>query len=206
MEVVSSVAAALGMGFALASAPGPVQAVIISESVRGGAGRGLRVTAGAALTFGSLLVALALGIASIAIGGTLLRVLQVLGGVLLVWLAIDGLRAAAPSSVEADARRGLPPVARGSLAVLLNPGAWLFLAGVATPLLASAALAGGRASAVVTAIALEAGTASGDALLAIVAGTGIRRLGAERVRLTQRLLAGLLAVLGVWLIVLGLTG
>jgi threonine/homoserine/homoserine lactone efflux protein len=97
-------------------------------------------------------------------------------------------------------------MARGSLAVLLNPGAWLFLAGVATPVLASAALGGGRASAVLTAVALEAGTATGDALLAILAGTGIRRLGAERVRLAQRLLAAILAALGAWLIYLGLTG
>jgi threonine/homoserine/homoserine lactone efflux protein len=206
MEVVSSIAAALGMGFALASAPGPVQAVILSEAVRGGPGRGLRVTAGAALTFGTLLVALALGIASVAIDGTPLRVLQVLGGILLVWLAVDGLRASAPMAPEADGRGGLPPMARGSLAVLLNPGAWLFLAGVATPVLASAALGGGRASAVLTAVALEAGTATGDALLAILAGTGIRRLGAERVRLTQRLLAAILAALGAWLIYLGLSG
>jgi threonine/homoserine/homoserine lactone efflux protein len=205
MEIVTSTAAALGMGFALASAPGPVQAVILNETARGGAGRGLRVTAGAALTFGTLLVVVALGVAAVAVGGPLLRVLQVLGGCLLVWLAIDGWRAAGRVG-GADDRGGLPPMARGSLAVLLNPGAWLFLAAIATPLLATAALNGGRAAAVLTAIALEAGTATGDALLALLAGAGLRRLGQERLRLAQRGLAVVLAILGAWLVVLGLLG
>ena len=204
MEILTTAAAAVGMGLALAGAPGPVQAVILSETARGGPGRGLRVTAGAALTFGTILVALALGLASVAIGGALLRIMQVLGGCLLIWLASDGYRAAGRLASGPDDRGGVPPMVRGSLAVILNPGAWLFLAGVATPLLASAAVAGGRPAAVLTAIALEAGTATGDGLLALLAGAGMRRLGVDRLRWVQRALALLLGVLGGWLIVLGI--
>jgi len=207
MEVLSGVLAALGIGAALASAPGPVQAVILSEAVRGGPGRALRVVAGAALTFGSLLLLLALGLTVLAVGGAVLRVLQVAGGALLIYLALDGYRAAgrAPMSA-ADARAGLPLLARGSLAVLLNPGAWLFLGAVAAPLLAAATRDGGRVAAMVTALALEAGTAAGDAVLGVVAGAGLRRLGARRTGWVQRGLAVLLGILGAWLVMTGFAG
>ena len=48
--VLGPVAGALGIGLALAGAPGPVQAILLTESVRGGFGRGLRAMLGAAAT------------------------------------------------------------------------------------------------------------------------------------------------------------
>ena len=58
----SPVLAALGIGVALAGAPGPVQAVLLTESVRGGVPRGLRALAGVHGTFGLLMLALAFGL------------------------------------------------------------------------------------------------------------------------------------------------
>ena len=201
----TSILAALGIGIALASAPGPVQAVILAEAARGGPGRALRVVAGAAVTFGTLLVALALGLSIVALGGLALQVLQVLGGALLVWLAYDGLRAAGRRASTAE-RRGLPVMARGSLAVLLNPGAWLFLGAVAAPLVGAAAREGGTGASILTALALEAGTATGDLALALVAGIGLRRAGSRMVTWVQRGLALLLGCLGLWLIASGVLG
>ena len=54
------------------------------------------------------------------------------------------------------------PTVRGILAILLNPGGWLFLAAVASPLFLSAARGGGRGRAVLTALALAFGAALGD--------------------------------------------
>src|SRR5215469_10632267 len=73
----SPVLAGLGVGVALASAPGPVQAVLLTESVRGGITRGLRALAGAGLTFGVLLTCGALGLSVAAPRGTTLAALQV---------------------------------------------------------------------------------------------------------------------------------
>ena len=211
----SPVVAGLGLGIALASAPGPVQAVLLGEAVRGGVARGLRALAGASATFGTLLVSLALGLSVAAPSGSAFRALRVAGGALLIWLGVEGFRSAGQAgqaqgrAVEGGGRterRALPPAARGALAVLVNPGAWLFLGAVASPLLGSASRLGGRATAVFAALALMAGAAVGDVGVVLLGGMGIRRAG-ERVQMwVRRVLAGVLAALGTWLVVQGVIG
>lgn len=205
-DMTTGLIAGLGIGVALAGAPGPVQAVILAESARGGVRRGLGAVAGASLSFGTLLVGLALGLSALAVAGPTVRVLQVIGGAFLVWLAIDGLRSAPNADGIEPRRRSLPPALRGSLAVLLNPGAWLFLGAVASPLVGASAQAGGRPAAVVAALALMAGAAAGDAALALVAGLGLRRADRRTGTLVQRTLAVVLAALGAWLMLMGVLG
>ncbi len=205
-EAWSPVVAGLGLGVALASAPGPVQAVLLGEAVRGGVPRGLRALAGASATFGTLLVSLALGLSVAAPSGAAFRVLRVAGGVLLIWLAIEGIRSAGEAVKGSSERRALPPAARGALAVLFNPGAWLFLGAVASPLLGSAGRLGGRGTAVFAALALMAGAAVGDVGVVLVGGMGIRRAG-ERVQMVvRRALGVVLGAVGVWLVTQGVMG
>jgi threonine/homoserine/homoserine lactone efflux protein len=202
-ETVPPAVAGLGLGVALASAPGPVQAVLLAESIRGGVARGFRAMAGASVTFGLLLVALALGVSVAAPSGTVLQVLEIVGGVLLVVLAVDGFRARQGVDPASAERRELPPVARGSLAVLLNPGAWLFLGTAASSLFAAATQEGGTDAALLAALALLVGLAAGDGAVVLLGGLGVRRAG-ERVALwVRRGLAVVLAALGVALIVRG---
>lgn len=202
---VAPALAGLGLGLALAGAPGPVQAVLMAESLRGGAARGFRAMAGANGTFAALLLCLALGLSLAPPSGPVLRIMKVAGGALLVWLALDGLKSG--HHVEATTeRRTLPPAARGALAVLLNPGGWLFLGAVASPLFASAARSDGRVSAVLVALALVAGIAVGDGAVVVLGGVGVRRAGEGVALWIRRALAGLLAGLGVWLVVSGVIG
>jgi threonine/homoserine/homoserine lactone efflux protein len=197
------IAAGLSLGIALAGAPGPVQAVLLSEAIRGGVGRGFRAQAGAILGFGALLLALALGLSVAEPSEVVLRVLRLAGGALLLWLAWDAFRARGEPLEASTERRRLPPIARGVLAVVLNPGALLFLAAVASPLLATAGQEGGRAGAVLVATALLGGTALGDLAVVLLGGMGIRRA-SDRVRTWVRTaLAAVLAGLGVWLLVQG---
>jgi threonine/homoserine/homoserine lactone efflux protein len=204
-DTSSPVLAAFGVGIALASAPGPVQAVLLAESVRGGITRGLRALAGSACTFGSVLVVLALGLSVARPSGAVLRSLKVAGGVLLLWLAVDGFRSRYEAGVVSTEGGRLHPTARGVLAIVLNPGAWLFVAAVASPLFISATRAGGRGTTLLTALSLLVGTALGDFGVVLLGGLGLRRAGARVIRWTQQALATLLAVLGVWLIVQGVT-
>jgi threonine/homoserine/homoserine lactone efflux protein len=199
----SPVLTALGIGVALASAPGPVQAVLLTEAVRGGVWRGLRALAGSSFTFGSLLLVLALGLSIARPSAAVLHPLKVAGGLLLLWLAIDGFRSPYVVNGTSTERRGLHPTVRGALAILLNPGAWLFLGAVASPLFLSATHAGGRGTAVLAALALLVGTATGDFGVVLLGGLGLRRAGERAIRWTQRVLAALLAGLGVWLLVQG---
>jgi len=198
--------AAFGVGIALGGVPGMVQAVLLSEAVRGGVARGLRVMAGASLTFALLLGTLALGVAAVAPGRTAARILGVAGGALLLWLAVDGLRAGRRADHAPARRRALPPAVRGSLAVLLNPGSWLFLGTVAPSLLAAASRAGGVAGTAAAALALLAGLAISDGAVVMLGGIGLRRGGERLGRWVRRSLAGVLGVLGLWFVLAALKG
>ena len=199
------IVAGLSLGIALASAPGPVQAVLLGEAIKGGVARGLRAQAGAVITFGLMLLALALGLSVATPNDTVLRALKIAGGTLLLWLAWEGFRSRKENLEASRERRQLPPVARGALAIVLNPGAWLFLAAVASPLIATATKSGGRAGALIAAGALLLGASLGDLAVVLLGGMGIRRAG-DRVRMwVSTVLSAVLAGLGVWLIVQGVT-
>jgi threonine/homoserine/homoserine lactone efflux protein len=203
-DSLAPVVAGLGLGIALAGAPGPVQAILLTESLRGGTRRGFRAMAGANLTLGALLLALALG-ASIAVPSEpFLKILKIVGGVFLVFLAVDGFRTArAASSATNEERKELPPAARGALAVILNPPAWLFLATAASSLMVSATQAGGTRTAVLAALALLAGVAAADGTLVLAGGLGLRRARSEIGLYVRRGLAVLLGVLGASLVASG---
>jgi threonine/homoserine/homoserine lactone efflux protein len=205
VTVVPHVLAGLGVGLALAGAPGPVQAVLMAEAVRGGPARGFRAMAGANLTFGLLLVGLALGFSVAPPSGSVLRILEVAGGGLLVWLGVGGLRTRCTAAASPEGR-SLPPAARGALAVLLNPGAWIFLGTAASSLLSGAARLGGTRSALVVAVALLLGLAVGDGTVVVLGGVGVRRGGERLERWVRWTLSTLLAGLGAWLLVRGLIG
>jgi threonine/homoserine/homoserine lactone efflux protein len=195
--------AGLGLGIALAGVPGAVQAVLVAEAVGGGIGRGFRALVGTKLAFGLPLVCLALGFSLAPPSGTALRLLKVAGGGFLLWLAVEGFRSGRRADRAATARPALPPTARGALAVLLNPGAWLFLGAVASPLLATATRRGGTGDALLVAVALVTGTAIGDGAVVLLGGLGVRRAGERTGRWVRRSLAAVLGGLGVWLLLTG---
>jgi threonine/homoserine/homoserine lactone efflux protein len=204
--------AGLSVGIALASAPGPVQAVLLAEAVSGGTHRGFRAQAGANLTFAVLLVCLALGLSVAAPAGRALALLQAAGGALLLVLAADGLRTARrppadgqqPGTAVADRPPRLPPAVRGVLAVILNPGAWLFLGAVAAPLFATAIRQDGTGGALIVALVTVIGTGTGDTAVVLIGGIGIRRAGQRVQRWVHQALAVVLAGLGCWFLTAGM--
>lgn len=204
MSDLAHSAAAFGLGVALGTSPGPVQLLLLSEASRGGVGRGLRAMAGANGTFGSMLVLLALGLSSLEPGRTFLRVVQIVGGLFLLVLAAEALRANRKPEVTRDPRPGLHPSVRGVVAVLLNPGAYVFLATTATAVLADASDGGGRPLALLTALALLAGVSLTDSGMVLL-GAGARRVSRRSLRIVRDVLALGLGALGIWLLVQGLT-
>jgi threonine/homoserine/homoserine lactone efflux protein len=132
---------------------------------------------GANGTFGILLVLLALGLPLLSPTGVALRILQVAGGVFLLYLAVDTFRSAGDEPTSDGPGRSLPPASRGVVAVILNPGAWIFLATTATALVADATRDGGRVLAVLTSVALLAGVMVADGAVVAVGAGGRRGLG-----------------------------
>ena len=202
---VSIPLAAFGLGVALGASPGPVQLLLFSEASRGGAGRGLRAMAGANATFGLMMLLLATGLSSLEPGETFLRVVKVIGGAFLVFLAVDAIRESRRPHVVDDPRGGLHPSVRGIVAVLLNPGVYVFLATTGTAVVASAVNEGGRGLAIVTVVALLLGVSLMDSAM-VVLGAGAHRVSERFLRIISDVLAVAMGVLGVWLIVRGIVG
>jgi threonine/homoserine/homoserine lactone efflux protein len=182
-----------------------VQLVLFSEAARGGVTRGLRAMAGANATFGFMLVLLAAGLSSIELGNAFLSAIRVFGGAFLVFLAVDAIREnRRPHEVDAPPG-GLHPAVRGVVAVLLNPGAYVFLATTGAAVAADAAHDGGRALAFLTVAALLAGMSLMDSSMVLL-GTGAHRVSQRALRILSDVLAVALGALGVWLIVQGFAG
>jgi threonine/homoserine/homoserine lactone efflux protein len=202
---VSIPLAAFGLGVALGASPGPVQLLLFSEASRGGAGRGLRAMAGANATFGAMMLVLAAGLSSLEPGETFLRVVKVIGGAFLVFLAVDAIREGRRPQVVEVSRGALHPSVRGIVAVLLNPGAYVFLATTGTAVVASSIEEGGRGLAVVTVLALLLGVSLMDSAMVLL-GAGAHRVSDRFLRVLSDALAVALGALGLWLIVRGIVG
>jgi len=197
--------AAFGLGVALGASPGPVQLLLFSEASRGGAGRGLRAMGGANATFGAMMLLLAAGLSSLEPGETFLRVVKVIGGAFLMFLAFDATRESRrPHEVE-ETRKGLHPAVRGIVAVVLNPGVYVFLATTGTAVVASAVDQGGRGLAVVTVVALLLGVSLMDSAMVLL-GAGAHRVSDRFLRILSDVLAVAMGALGVWLVVRGIVG
>jgi threonine/homoserine/homoserine lactone efflux protein len=214
-----------GLGIALGVSPGPVQILLLTESARGGIGRGFRAMLGANGTFLVLLVLLAAGVSAVSPGGTVIRILQVAGGAFLLLIAIDAARDALTGEDVREARQAAErarreaqtggrrsraavmahPTTRGVLAVLLNPGSWLFLATTASALVADAIEEGGRATAFVTVIALMAGVSVMDGITVLLGG-GSTLLAGRAGKWIRLALTLLLGAIGVVFVVRGIVG
>jgi threonine/homoserine/homoserine lactone efflux protein len=202
---VSIPLAAFGLGVALGASPGPVQLLLFSEASRGGVGRGLRAMAGANATFGAMMLLLVAGLSSIEPSETFIRVVQVIGGAFLVFLAVDAIRESRRSQVVEVSRGALHPSVRGIVAVLLNPGVYVFLATTGTAVVASSIEEGGRGLAVVTVLALLLGVSLMDSAMVLL-GAGAHRVSDRFLRVLSDALAVALGALGLWLIVRGIVG
>jgi threonine/homoserine/homoserine lactone efflux protein len=202
------VATAFGLGFALGAAPGPVQLLILSETSRRGFGGGLRVMLGANGSLLVVMVVLALGFSSVQVSSGALRALHLVGGVFLVYLGAVELRSirSGPADPAVANRRELGPVAKGVMAVVLSPGAWVFFATTASAVVADASSDGGTEAALAAGLAMALGVSASDLVFTLL-GSGGRALLGERGLTTLRsvLAVGLMGI-GVWFVVLGLAG
>jgi len=126
----------------------------------------------------------------------------VAGGLFLIYAGVDTWRNAhtkMPGDADAAAagpRATASPAVRGMLAVLLNPGALLFLATTGSALLASASEDGGTGLALFTLAALVLGVAAVD-FVAVMVGSQGRRLSDSRRVLLFRVLGSVLVGIGV---------
>ncbi len=125
----------LALGLAAAAQPGPFQAYLLAQSLRNGAARTLSVAL-VPLASDPPVIAVVLAVLSQVPPG-LLRALQIGGGVVVLWLAVGALRAAAaaPSAAAIVPPRGF---LRAAILNFTNPNAWIFWSLVGGPIVAEA--------------------------------------------------------------------
>jgi threonine/homoserine/homoserine lactone efflux protein len=190
------------LGVALAAAPGPVQILILGETARTGLRGGLRVMAGANGALLVVMVTLALGFSALRPGHRLLRALRLVGGGFLIYLAVAELielRREAQGALgrqEPPVGRAVGPTTRGILAVIVNPGAWVFFATTASTVVAQATADGGTEAALLAAVAMTAGVSLTDLLTALLGAGGRALFGDRGLRWIRTILAVVLLAIG----------
>ena len=209
MNTGSGLAGAFAFGFALGAAPGPVQLLILTQTARRGLAGGLRVMLGANLTMLVILLVLAFGLSALQPSDAALRGLRIIGGAFLIGIAtmeLWSLRCETAIIQPPSRSDRWGPTAVGVLAVLINPGAWLFFATTASAVLATAAADGGRPAATATAIAIAVGVSASDLSFSVLGSGGRRMIGDRGLRLIRMGLGVALLLAGAAFVVRGLKG
>jgi len=117
------------MGFSIASMPGPIMALIATETLRRGARSGAQAAIAPVCVDAVIMLPLVVllhasipsGFAAVAIG--------VAGGLFLVWLGVQSLRAGSVDTrgwMKSDLATGLPSFTKGVLTHLMNPYPYVF--------------------------------------------------------------------------------
>jgi threonine/homoserine/homoserine lactone efflux protein len=197
----------LALGFSLGAAPGPVQVLILSQTARRGLAGGIRVMLGANLTLLAILVALALGLSAAEPSDEVLRALRVVGGAFLVGIGANEIRLSrAGGSGQPERVQRFPslgPTTVGIVAVILNPGAWLFVATTASSVLATASATDGTVAAVIAAFAIAIGVSASDFTFSLLGSGGRRVIGSRALHVLRMVLAIALVAIGAGFVVSG---
>lgn len=119
----------LGAGFS----PGPLLALVVSESLRRGAAAGIRVALAPLLSDLPIIALVLLGLGQMARHSMLPGILALVGGGLVVWMGLVDLRSS--GGVVAEAGPEAHPLRRGVLVNVLSPYPYLFWLGVGGPML-----------------------------------------------------------------------
>ena len=125
------------LGLAGGLSPGPLTALVISQTLQYGTREGLKVALVPVCTDGPLIALGALTIASLQGLDGVLGVIGLLGACFLVWLAIETARATPPEVVVTDTSEA-QSARKALVANFLNPHPYLFWFAVGGPLVAEA--------------------------------------------------------------------
>ncbi len=120
------------LGLSAGVSPGPLLALVMQRSLKGGFASGARVA------FAPLVSDLPIVVLSILLVGRLpewaLNGLLVVGGLFVIWLGIDGFRRGGAGLDAADAASARQDLAHGALVNFLSPHPYLFWATVGAPM------------------------------------------------------------------------
>jgi threonine/homoserine/homoserine lactone efflux protein len=138
--MIELLGAGIAFGLAAGLSPGPLLALVVSQTVRHGPREGFKVAVAPLITDAPIIVASVLVLSRLSSSDTILGLVALVGGVFVAYLAIESLRT---TRLETEIG-GQPPRSwrQGALVNALSPHPYLFWITVGAPILVTASAAG----------------------------------------------------------------
>lgn len=194
--MLSYVTLGVTLGLSAGMAPGPLLALVISETLRHGIAAGIRVACAPILTDLPIIAFSLLVLAQLADQPNILGLISLAGGLFLVYLGWQNLRSRDTASTAAEAN---PQSLRKGIAVnLLSPHPYLFWLAVGAPL-TTKAMNHSLGAAIAFIGGFYALLVGSKVILAVVTGKSRSFLSGKAYRLILRLLGLMLWVLALLL-------
>lgn len=124
----------MGLGLAAGLSPGPLLALVVTNTLKRGFGAGVRVAVAPVVTDAPIILMTLFAVD--ALPSSAVRLLAAAGGLYLLWLAVDTLaqaRSFAPGGLAEAGGRG--DLRQGVVTNILSPHPWLFWLGAGAPVL-----------------------------------------------------------------------
>lgn len=190
------------LGFSCGLSPGPLLALLLSQTLRHGAREGCKIALTPLFTDTPIILMAVVLAARLAELRPLLGIVSLAGGAFVLYLAWDGLR---PMRVDVDAPAERPRSwLKGILTNLLSPHPWLFWLTVGAAILAKA-IAQGWLVAAAFLFGFYLLLVGSKVLIALLAGRSRDLLAGRPYRVIMRVLAGLLGLFAILLFCEGLS-
>ncbi len=201
-----SIAASAVFGLSAGLTPGPLLALVISETLARGRSAGLAVAASPLLTDGPIIALAIFLLGRVENSEPALGVVSLAGGALLISYGIAGLRGAPVDLDGAGANTSVwRSLTKGAAANLLNPGPYLFWLTIGAPMLLKAAKYGWLVAAAFL-VVFYLGLVGSKALLAVFVARSRNVLRGRTYLWANRTLAVVLLVYAAFFIRDGLLG
>ena len=184
--------AGMVLGVSAGFSPGPLFALVLSQTLRHGVREGIKVAAAPLLTDLPIILASTFVLSRFAGYKGLLGAVSLAGAVFVAYMAYETFRAKRQESSAADA--GPQSLMRGAMVNALSPHPYLFWLTVGAPMILKGWKEAGPAAPVLFAAGFTGALVGSKVLLAVLAGRSSRLLDGKRYEYVMRAL-GLLLLL-----------
>lgn len=192
------------MGFSIASMPGPIMALIATETLRRGARSGSQAAIAPVCVDAVIMLPLVVILHASIPSGFAAMTIGVAGGLFLLWLGLQALRSQSFDTsdwTKSDFATGLPSFAKGVLTHLMNPYPYIFWGTVGLAFVREGFQTGGIAGALHFPLAFWLGACGFNFLVVFVVIRGRRLLPAGAEPYFQLFSGLLLMTAGLFLII-----
>jgi threonine/homoserine/homoserine lactone efflux protein len=199
--VIEPLATGVLFGLSAGLAPGPLLALVISQTLCHGPRQGARMAMAPLVTDLPIVVLCVLLVGTMAGSSGPLAVISLVGSAFVAWLAWETWRARPPGATAPGASAPAPRSwSRGAAVNALSPHPWLFWIAVGAPTVLAAYATAGLPAATAFMVGFYACLVGSKVVIALAVGRARGRVAGRGYRWTMRILAVLLVAFAVGLV------